>query len=77
MILTEGLTVVAIGGAVGLLLAVLLANASSSLLYGIRPGDPVTFAGVIAVIMLVTIAATLHPASRAMRVDPARILRAD
>ena len=77
MILSEGLKVVAIGMAVGVLLAMLLASASRSLLYGIRPGDPVTFAAVIAVIVLVTLAATLHPASRAMRVDPALTLRAD
>jgi putative ABC transport system permease protein len=77
MILIEGLKVVAIGMAVGLLLAVALASASSSLLFGIRPGDPLTFAAVVAVILLVTVGATLHPASRAMRVDPARTLRAD
>jgi len=77
MILAEGLKVVAVGMVVGLLLAMLLASASSSLLYGIRPGDPITFAAVVTVILLVALAATLHPASRAMRVDPARTLRAD
>ena len=61
----------------GLLLAALLASASSSLLYGIRPSDPLTFGAVIVLILLVTIAATLYPASRAMRVDPARTLRAE
>lgn len=77
MIVREGLKVVGIGMVVGLLLAVLLANASSSLLFGITASDPLTFSAVVGVILLVTTAATLYPASRAMRVDPARTLRAD
>ncbi len=77
MIVREGLRVVAIGVVAGLLLAAVLASASSSLLYGIRPSDPLTFGAVIVLILLVTIAATLYPASRAMHVDPARTLRAE
>jgi len=77
MVVSEGLKVVGLGMIVGLGLAMLLARASSSLLFGVTPGDPLTFLGVIAVILLVTLAATLGPATRAMRVDPARELRAE
>jgi putative ABC transport system permease protein len=77
MVVTEGLRVVAIGMAVGLVLAFVLARASTSLLYGISAGDPSTFIAVTTVILLVTVFAAWAPATRAMRTDPARTLRAE
>jgi len=77
MIVAEGLKVVAVGISIGLLLAAFLARASSSLLFGIKSTDPLTFAGVMAVILAVAVVATAGPAGRAMRIDPARTLRAD
>jgi predicted permease len=77
MIVGEGLRIVAIGMAVGLLLAIGLARASTSLLFGVTAGDPSTFAGVAALIFVVTLLAAWAPASRAMRVDPAGTLRAE
>jgi predicted permease len=77
MIVREGLVVSSIGIAAGLGLAALLARAATSLLYGIRASDPVTYAAVVAAILVVTIGAALGPATRAMRVDPARTLRAE
>jgi putative ABC transport system permease protein len=77
MIVTDGLKVVGWGIAIGLLLAILLARASRSLLIGITPGDPLTFGAVVLVILVVAVVATLSPATRAMRVDPARTLRAE
>jgi putative ABC transport system permease protein len=77
MILGEGLKVVAIGMVVGLLLAMGLARASTSLLYGITAGDPSTFLGVASLILLVALVAAWAPATRAMRTDPARTLRAE
>jgi putative ABC transport system permease protein len=77
MIVGEGLKIVGIGMAVGLLLAIALARASSSLLFGITAGDPSTFGGVAALILVVTLLAAWAPASRAMRVDPAGTLRAE
>ena len=77
MILGEGLKVVAIGMAVGLLLAMGLAHASTSLLYGITPGDPSTFLAVASLILIVALVAAWAPATRAMRTDPARTLRAE
>lgn len=77
MILGEGLKVVAIGMAIGLLLAMGLARASTSLLFGITAGDPSTFVGVASLILLVALAAAWAPATKAMRTDPARTLRAE
>jgi putative ABC transport system permease protein len=77
MIVGEGLRVVAVGLVLGLLLALLLARASSSVLYGISGTDPATYLGVTLAVVAVTLVATWSPAARAMRVDPARTLRAD
>ncbi len=77
MIVGEGLRIVAVGMVIGLLLAIGLAQASASLLFGITATDPATFLGVASVILLVTLLAAWAPAARAMRVDPAGTLRAD
>lgn len=77
MVLAEGLRVTAIGVVVGLLLAVGLAQAARSILFGVGAGDLATFGGVTLGVLLVAVAAMLNPAARAMRVDPVRTLRAD
>jgi putative ABC transport system permease protein len=65
------------GVAAGLALALVLARAVSTLLFGIPPHDPVTFAGAAAVVLASCVAAALLPARRATRVDPAVALRAE
>ncbi|MCI0435826.1 MAG: hypothetical protein L0271_19615, partial [Gemmatimonadetes bacterium] len=47
----------------------------SSVLFGVSPLDPLTFAAVAGVIGLVALGASLIPAHRAARLDPARALR--
>jgi putative ABC transport system permease protein len=67
--------VITVGVAVGLLLAVGLVRLLTSVLFGVRPLDPLTFASVGLVLVVAAIAATAAPAWRAARIDPAAALR--
>jgi len=76
-VLGQGLTLAAAGVGAGLLGAFALAGAMRSLLFGVGAGDPVTFLGVPALLVLATLAAVYGPARRAARVDPASSLRSE
>ena len=65
------------GLGLGVLLAWLLSPLLASQLYGVRPADPITFAVVPVVLLVVSLAAAVVPARRAMRVDPMTALRID
>jgi predicted permease len=68
----------AVGGlAIGLPAALAATGVMRSLLFGIQPRDPATVAGLCAAVAVATIAATLVPAWRALRVDPAAVLKAE
>ncbi|MFP3940362.1 MAG: FtsX-like permease family protein [Thermoanaerobaculia bacterium] len=73
----EGLAVVVLGVAAGLAAAWGAGRLLEGLLYGVAPGDPATYAAVAAGLTAVALAATLLPAHRATRVDPAPVLRGD
>jgi ABC-type lipoprotein release transport system permease subunit len=73
--LLQGLRVTAIGCAAGLLLGVGLGRWLMGMLYGVSPLDPVTYAGVLLLILLVAAVASLVPAMRAARVEPTQVLR--
>lgn len=73
--LMEGLSLVVTGVAIGLGGAALTSRLLSSLVFGVKPLDPLTFAAVGALLVLVAGTATLMPALRAARVDPMRALR--
>jgi len=77
MVLGQGLTPVLLGLVAGAAGAVMIGDALAGLLYGVTPHDPMTLASVAAVFLIVSSAACLIPARRAMRVDPMSILRAD
>ena len=57
------------------LLALLAAPALGNLLYSIEPSDPVTYTGIIAVLLVVAAAASYLPARRATRIDAATVLK--
>ena len=67
----------AAGVALGLPLAALLGVLLSSLLYDVKPLDPVVFLSAPAALALAALVATLIPARRATRVTPLTALRAD
>jgi ABC-type antimicrobial peptide transport system permease subunit len=67
----------AAGLAIGLVGAVAAGAGLTRLLFGVSPRDPFVLAGVAAVVVLTAAAATLVPALRALRIDPARALRAE
>jgi putative ABC transport system permease protein len=75
LVLREGMTPVAIGILIGLGGAALVARVMKTLLFGVDPFDPLTFAAVAAVLACVGAAACYIPARRATRVDPSLTLR--
>jgi ABC-type antimicrobial peptide transport system permease subunit len=77
MVLREALLLAAAGVAIGLPMAWLGARMLRSVLFGLEPGDPLTFAGALAGIILVALAAGYIPARRAASVDPMVALRSE
>jgi putative ABC transport system permease protein len=75
LVVSAGLTVTAIGLAIGVPLAALVARSMSALLRGASPSDAVVWMIVPSVLGLASVLACLIPAKRAASLDPARILR--
>ena len=75
LIVRQGIGLSAVGTILGLLGALGATRYIASLLYGVRPYDPATFAAVALLLVLVAFTACLIPARRAMRVDPMVALR--
>jgi predicted permease len=75
LVLGEGLSVVGVGLAVGLLLAFAATRLVEGFLYGVGATDPLTFAGVPLVLGAIALVAGYLPARRATRVDPLVALR--
>jgi putative ABC transport system permease protein len=75
MIFRQGLTIVGTGVIAGVLAAAAMARLVASFLFGVAPGDPLTYATAIALLAVVALLACYIPARRAMRVDPMVALR--
>ncbi|HKC63389.1 MAG TPA: ABC transporter permease, partial [Pyrinomonadaceae bacterium] len=75
LILKQGMLLVLIGLALGLLASFFLTRLMSSLLFGISATDPATFIIVAALLTIVALLACYLPARRAMKVDPMVALR--
>ena len=77
MVSREMVAVVLAGVGIGLLAAWALARVLAALLYGVDVHDPFTFVAVPLVLLIPAVIATVVPASRAMRVNPTEVMRAD
>lgn len=75
MVLRQGVSLVGIGVALGLVAAFFLSRTMANFLFGVSAHDPLTFAGVTLLLALVALAACLIPARRATRIDPLIALR--
>lgn len=77
LVLGDGLRIVAIGIAAGVVASLALGRFVASLLFGVVPGDPSILIAVVTLLCVVGAVACLIPAWRAARVDPVTALRAD
>lgn len=75
LMLRDVLVLLATGMAVGLAASLASGRLVASLLYGIRPSDPVQLAGALLILAAATVAAAYLPARRAARLDPMTALR--
>jgi predicted permease len=75
LVLKRGMLLAAIGVAAGLGIAAALSRFIATLLYGVEPFDPLTFAAVSILLLLVALAASLAPAYRAAQTEPMIALR--
>jgi ABC-type antimicrobial peptide transport system permease subunit len=75
MVLNEGLRMTVAGVVLGLLGAFAITRVMASLLFGVRPTDPLTFAAVALLLSAIALLACFVPARRAAKVDPMVALR--
>jgi predicted permease len=75
--LRSACVVLGIGLVAGTALALLAGRGASTLLFGLKPWDPVTLAGSAALLALVTVIASVVPSLRAANVNPVESLRAE
>jgi ABC-type antimicrobial peptide transport system permease subunit len=75
LVMREATILLAVGVVIGIGLALSSAQAASSLVFGLKPRDPLTFTLATVVLGTVAIAATYFPARRAARLEPMHALR--
>lgn len=77
LVLSGGLSLLAVGVALGLAAAAMTTRFLGALVFGVSPIDPVTFAGAATLLTFVALLAHWVPVRRALRIDPATALRTE
>jgi putative ABC transport system permease protein len=77
LVIAQGMRVVAVGVVIGLAGSLVASRLMTKLVYGVSVTDPLTYAGVAAVLAAVALVASYIPARRATRIDPLVAMRAD
>jgi putative ABC transport system permease protein len=75
IVFRQGLRLALAGAAAGLVAAIVVSRLMAGLLYDVRPTDPLTFAGVALLLIIVALLACYIPARRAVRINPLVALR--
>jgi putative ABC transport system permease protein len=75
IVMGRGIYVAAAGAISGMVLGYIAARSMESLLAGVQPADAMTFMAALAVAVVMTLLGSIVPAWRALRVDPARVMR--
>lgn len=77
MVLREAVSLIGLGGLLGIVTAGLASRVLSAVLFGVTPTDPMTFVAVLGVLLALGLLASRLPALRATRVDPVQAMRAE
>jgi putative ABC transport system permease protein len=77
LVVRQGLSLAALGIGLGIAAALALSRVLSSLLYGVSPADPLTYAVIVLSVAALALLASYLPALRAARLQPARVLRSE
>jgi ABC-type antimicrobial peptide transport system permease subunit len=77
LVIGDGLRLTAAGIVIGIAGALVVSRWLTTLLFGVKPGEPAVFAATAALLLVVAALACFIPARRATRVDPMVALRAE
>ena len=77
LVIRQGMTLTLVGLVVGIVAGTFVTRVLTDLLFGVTPRDPLTFAGVPVLLLLVALLACYIPARRATRIDPLIALRSE
>ena len=75
LVVADGMKPILLGVVIGLAAALALSRLITSLIFGVRPTDPLTFGAVAFILVAVGILANIVPAYTATRIEPVRTLR--
>jgi putative ABC transport system permease protein len=77
LVVRQGLGLAGLGIGIGIAAALLLSRVLQSLLYGVSPADPATYAAIVVVVAALALLASYLPARRAAHLHPASVLRSE